>query len=281
MAPSFSFQNTIMDVEYSVAQAQAISEPTGKPLGTNKYFKFAAIILIPLLNALTKRDWRGSENIPKSGPVIVVSNHISYADPLIFTHFLYRNGRAPRFLGKASVFKIPIIGKIISGSGQIPVERETENAHFALQHAIAFLSSGHCLGVYPEGTLTRDENFWPMKAKTGIARLAIITQAPVIPCAQFGAQDLLPRYGKIPVLWRRTKVSVWAGKPLDFSRWKGREEDPVALTEATEYVMSAVTRLLEEIRGESAPAEIFDPRNSDLPRTGNFEKAKKRNERQE
>lgn len=271
MAPSFLFHITIVsvdDLEYL--------PPQGKPLGTNNYFKFAALIMLPLLNALTKRDWRGRENLPQSGPIIVVSNHISYADPLIFTQFLYLNGRAPRFLGKASVFKIPLIGRIISGSGQIPVERESDNARYALQHAIAFLKSGHCLGVYPEGTLTRDENFWPMKGKTGVARLAIITQAPVIPCAQFGAQNLLPRYGKIPVFWRRTKVSVWAGKPLEFSRWQGREEDPVALNEATEYVMSAVTRLLEEIRGESAPAEIFDPRTSDLPRTGNFKSARKK-----
>lgn len=249
--------------------------PRGRPLGTNGYFRFGAGVLIPILSLLTRRDWRGRENIPQTGPVIVVSNHISYADPLVFAQFLYQNGRAPRFLGKASVFRIPIIGKIIAGSGQIPVERETENARFALQHAIAFLNVGHCLGVYPEGTLTRDEKFWPMRAKTGIARLAIITQVPVIPCAQFGAQEVLPRYGKLPRFWKRTKVSVWAGKPLEFSKWKGKEEDPAALKEATEYVMSALTRLLEEIRGESAPAEIFDPHNSDLPRTGNYKKAKR------
>jgi len=249
--------------------------PTGKPLGTNPYFKFGAGVIIPILTLFTKRDWKGVENIPQSGPVIVVCNHISYADPLIFSQFLYQNGRAPRYLGKASVFKVPIIGKIIAGSGQIPVERETESARDALQHAIAIVKAGHCLGVYPEGTLTRDENFWPMRAKTGVARLAIITQAPVIPCAQFGAQKLLPRYGKIPRFWTRTKVSVRAGSALDFSRWKGKEHDPAALSEATQYVMAAITRLLEEIRGEYAPAEIFDPHTSQLPRTGNYKKAKR------
>jgi len=249
--------------------------PSGKPLGTNMYFRFGASVLIPILGTFTKRDWRGKENLPQSGPVIVVSNHISYADPLVFTQFLYQNGRAPRFLGKASVFRIPVIGKIIAGSGQIPVERESENARFSLQHAIAFLEAGHCLGVYPEGTLTRDENFWPMRAKTGIARLAIMTQVPVIPCAQFGAQELLPRYGKIPRFWKRTPVSVWAGPALEFSRWKGKEEDPIALKEATEYVMSALTRLLEEIRGEYAPKEIFDPHTSELPRIGNYKKGKR------
>ena len=90
--------------------------PSGYPLGTNKTFKVASKILIPLLKLLTKRDWRGVNNIPKSGPVIVISNHISYADALVFAHYLFANGRAVRYLGKDSVFKIPIIGRIIASS---------------------------------------------------------------------------------------------------------------------------------------------------------------------
>jgi 1-acyl-sn-glycerol-3-phosphate acyltransferase len=137
------------------------------------------------------------------------------------------------------------------------------------------LKAGHLLGVYPEGTLTRDQNYWPMKAKTGIARLAILTQVPVIPCAQWGAQKILPAYSKKPKFFPRTKVQVIAGKPLDFSKWQGRAEDPIALEEATAYVMQAVTNLLEGLRGESAPTEVFDPRKSNLPRIGNFKKDKK------
>jgi 1-acyl-sn-glycerol-3-phosphate acyltransferase len=250
--------------------------PSGYPLGTNIYFRLASKVVIPVLNAIAKRDWRGSENLPKSGAVIVVSNHISYADPLIFAHFLFKNGRAPRFLGKASVFKVPIIGKIIAGSGQIPVERDSENASRALDHAVAFLKAGHCLGVYPEGTLTRDPGTWPMRAKTGIARLAIMTQVPVIPCAQWGAQEILPTYGKKIKLFPRTQVHVWAGAPLTFERWIGRENDLDALEEATRYVMAAITSILEQIRGESAPTEIFDPHTSSLPRIGNFKKNRKR-----
>ncbi|MEI6215633.1 MAG: lysophospholipid acyltransferase family protein [Actinomycetes bacterium] len=248
--------------------------PSGSPLGTNNYFKYAAAIVIPILKLVTKRDWRGVENIPRSGAVIVVSNHISYADPLVFAHFLFANGRAPRFLGKASVFRIPIIGKIIAGSGQIPVERESSNASNALLHAVAFLKAGHCLGVYPEGTLTRDQGYWPMVGKTGIARLAIMTQATVIPCAQWGAQELLPAYGKLPRIWRRTKVTVIAGAPLDFSKWIGKAEDQAALVEATEYVMSELTAMVARIRGEEAPKVRFDPHSSDLPKTGNYKKGK-------
>ena len=205
----------------------------------------------------------------------MVCNHISYVDPLLFTHFLYDNGRAPRYLGKASLFKLPIIGRVLLGAGQIPVERESSSASQSLQHAVAFLKAGHLLGVYPEGTLTRDENYWPMKAKTGIARLAILSQVPVIPCAQWGAQKILPAYSKKPKLFPRTKVIVVAGEPLNFSKWAGRAEDPVALEEATAYVMSAVTKLLENLRGETAPSEVFDPKKSALPRIGNFKKEDK------
>ena len=249
--------------------------PTGQPLGTHKYFRLASWILIPLLNALTQRNWQGRENIPSSGPVIVASNHVSYVDALVLTHFLFKNGRAPRFLGKEAVFRVPIIGKIIAGSGQIPVLRESDAASDALQHALAFLRAGHCVGVYPEGTLTRDENLWPMVAKTGIARLALISHAPVIPCAQWGDHELLPRYGKKLVFWRRTKITIIAGAPVDLSRWYGKKDDQSSLEAATAAVMAAITVLLEGIRGESAPAVTFDPRTSDLPRTGNFKKSKK------
>jgi 1-acyl-sn-glycerol-3-phosphate acyltransferase len=250
--------------------------PQGSPLGTNKTFKFAAATLIPILKLLTKRDWRGVSNIPKSGPVIIISNHISYADALVLAHFLFANGRAPRYLGKDSVFKIPVIGWIIKSSGQIPVARESDKASHALDSALGLLKAGHCVGVYPEGTLTRDENLWPMVAKTGIARLAIMSKAPVIPVAQWGDQNLLAPYSKKIVLWRRTKITYLAGAPLDFSKWEGKEDDQAALVEATAYAMAGITKLLEEIRGELAPAEIFDPHKSDLPRIGNFKKAKRK-----
>ena len=249
--------------------------PSGKPLGSNRTFRVGAFFVIPLLQLFTKRDWRGKENIPQTGPMIAISNHISYADSLIFAHFLYGNGRAVRFLAKSSLFKIPVIGWVLRHAEQVPVDRMGEGkAAKALPHAIAFLEAGHCLGVYPEGTLTRDSEIWPMRAKTGLARLAVMTKAPVIPCAQWGAQDILAPYAKVPRLWRRTRVSVVAGAALDFSPWFGKQDDHEAMVEATAYAMRALTALLEEIRGESAPAEIFDPHTSDLPRYGNFKREK-------
>ena len=251
--------------------------PRGKPLGSNPTWKFWARILIPIVKSVSKAEWRGAENIPANGPMIAISNHISYFDPLVFAHFLYGNGRAVRFLGKASLFRVPLVGWVLRHAEQVPVEREVKGAAtVALPHAVALLEAGHCLGVYPEGTLTRDADHWPMVAKTGLARLAVTTRVPVIPCAQWGAVDVIAPYSKKPKLWPRTKIQVIAGKPLDFSRWYGKEDDHEAMVEATAYAMDAITTLLEEIRGEKRPENIFDPRKSDLPRVGNYKKRKEK-----
>jgi 1-acyl-sn-glycerol-3-phosphate acyltransferase len=249
--------------------------PTGKPLGTNLAFRIAAGALRPILRAVTKPDWRGVAKIPKSGAAIVVCNHISYLDPFSFAHFLYDNGRAPRYLGKDSIFKIPLIGRFVLAAGQIPVNRESKDAIRGYENAIAALNAGHLIGIYPEGTLTRDPNLWPMVGKTGAARLALATGAPLYPCASWGPEKVIPPYGRRVKLFPRTKLSVVIGDPVDLSKWRGRTEDPVAMQEATEAIMVAITELLETLRGEKAPAERFDPRKSDLPRTGNFKRRRK------
>jgi 1-acyl-sn-glycerol-3-phosphate acyltransferase len=215
--------------------------PSGYPLGTNRAFKFGAGVLIPIFNIVMKRDWKGAENIPATGRVIVASNHMSYLDVLVFTHFLFRNGRAKK----------------------------------AVDHAKILLEKGHMLGVYPEGTLTRDPDLWPMIAKTGCARLALATDTPVIPIAQWGSQLIVPNYTTKLSLFPRKTIVIRAGKPVDLSRWKGKAEDPQALIEATAEIMRAITVLLEEIRGQKRPEVIFDPHTSDLPRTGNFKKKRK------
>lgn len=254
--------------EYKVSYAP----PVGKPLGTNFAFKLGTKVVIPILNCVGKKQWRGGANIPKSGKIIIASNHISYLDVLFLTHFLYRNGRAPRYIGKEGVFKTPLIGKIVLAAGMVPVIRESKDAAKALDHAVRLLEIGHCVGVYPEGTLTRDPNGWPMVAKTGLARLAITTKTQVIPIAQWGSQIVMPTYEKKVKFFPRTPIKILVGKPLDLSPWYGKENDAAALIEATAFVMKAITDLLEELRGEKRPIEIFDPHNSNLPRTGNFKK---------
>ena len=250
--------------------------PTGKPLGTNRTFQICVKIVLPILRLVSKRDWSGQANIPKSGPAVVVSNHMSYVDVFFFAEFLYFSGRAPRFIGKRSVFRAPIIGRIVTAAGQIPVDRETSGAAKALEHALAALRAGHLIGIYPEGTLTRDKDLWPMVAKTGAARLAITLKCPIIPVVAWGPQKVLPQYSKRPHIWPRTKMTLRAGKPIDMSKWYGREEDQSALIEATAHIMATLTSMLEEIRGECAPPTPFDPHTSELPRIGNFRKVEKK-----
>jgi 1-acyl-sn-glycerol-3-phosphate acyltransferase len=248
--------------------------PKGRPYGVNPTFRFWANVLIPILRLFTKPDWKGGEKIPKTGRVIVASNHMSYLDVLVFTHFLYRNGRAPRYLGKSGVFKVPVVGKVLLAAGQIPVEREGKDAKKAVDHAKILLEKGHMLGVYPEGTLTRDPDLWPMIAKTGCARLALSTDTPVIPIAQWGSQFVVPNYSSKVSLFPRKKIIIRVGDPVDLSQWRGKADDQQALIEATAAIMKAITDLLEEIRGEKRTPVIFDPHTSALPRTGNFKKKK-------
>jgi 1-acyl-sn-glycerol-3-phosphate acyltransferase len=115
-----------------------------------------------------------------------------------------------------------------------------------------------------------------MVAKTGAARLAVISKVPVYPAVQWGTQQVLPPYSKKFRIFPRVTVRYRVGEPVDLSRWYGKEEDPVAMTEATAEIMSAITVILEEIRGQERPAAIFDPHTSDLPRTGNFRKSGKK-----
>ncbi len=228
------------------------------------------------MKLIARYDYRDGVKIPKSGPIIVASNHLSYLDALALAFFLFANGRAPRFLGKSEVFRVPIIGKILLAAEQIPVERESKEARLALKYALQLLEMGHQIAVYPEGTLTRDTNYWPMVAKTGVARLAVISKAPVYPAAQWGTQQVLPPYSKRFRIFPRATVRYRVGEPVDLSRWYGKEEDPVAMAEATAEIMRAITALLEEIRGQERPATIFDPHTSDLPRIGNFRKGEKK-----
>jgi 1-acyl-sn-glycerol-3-phosphate acyltransferase len=253
-----------------------LNPPLGYPLGANRTFKSCAYILIPIMKLFTTYDNREGVKIPKSGPVIVASNHLSYLDAFALALFLYANGRAPRFIGKIQVFRIPIIGRILLAAGQIPVDRESKEARVALSYALSLLEMGHQIAIYPEGTLTRDPDYWPMVAKTGAARLAVVSKAPVYPVAQWGTQAVIPPYSKKFIIFPRRTIRYRVGEPVDLSPWYGREEDPVAMAEATALVMSEITGLLEEIRGQVRPKAIFDPHTSELPRTGNFRKGEKK-----
>jgi 1-acyl-sn-glycerol-3-phosphate acyltransferase len=219
---------------------------------------FTVIVFRPLLHILVRNKWEGQENIPKSGPVIIAPNHMSYADWGTDSLFFYEAGRYPTFLIKASAFKVPFIGKMLYGAGQIPVNRGAADAAQALRQAEQALKEGEAVIIYPEGTATRDPGLWPMVAKTGVARVALATGAPVIPVARWGTQDVLPYGSKKPKLWPRQTVRTVAGKPVDLSEWTGKQTSARALRAATDAIMADVTGLVASLRGEEPPAIPFD-----------------------
>ncbi|MEU8469891.1 lysophospholipid acyltransferase family protein [Streptomyces sp. NPDC029006] len=224
------------------------------------WYRFAAVLCKPPLVVLIKRDWRGMEHIPAEGGFITVVNHNSHVDPFAYAHYQYNTGRVPRFLAKSGLFRKGFVGAAMRGTGQIPVYRESTDALSAFRAAIAAVERGECVAFYPEGTLTRDPDGWPMTAKTGAARVALQTKCPVIPVAQWGANELLPPYARKPNLFPRKTHHVLAGPAVDLSRFYDREMTPEVLKEATEVIMAAITRQLEHIRGEKAPETPYDPR---------------------
>lgn len=210
-----------------------------------------AAIARPIMLLLFRRRWEGAQHIPDSGGFVVAVNHNSYLDPVAYGHFQYATGRPPRFFAKQSLFQ-GAFGRILRAMRHIPVPRGGGAAE-ALASAAAAVRDGEGVVFYPEGTLTRDPDMWPMTGRTGIARVVLETGCPVIPVAQWGANLLLPPYGKRgPLLPRRTH-HVLAGPPVDLSRFHGRSPEPAVLREVTDEIMAAITSQLAEIRGIPAP----------------------------
>jgi 1-acyl-sn-glycerol-3-phosphate acyltransferase len=232
-------------------------------------FGLCIAILEPLLVTLTRRRWIDGEKIPAAGGCVLAANHISHVDPLTFAHYVYGHGRLVRFLAKAEVFDVPVVGRIVRSAKQIPVYRLTTDASHAFTAAVDAVRRGECVVVYPEGTITRQPELWPMKGKTGAARIALSSDVPVIPIAQWGAQDILAPYTKRPRLFPRKTVTARAGDPVALDDLRGRPLTPEVLGEATDRIMGAITALLEDIRGEQAPAERFDPRAAGVREIGN------------
>ncbi|GAC1442663.1 MAG: lysophospholipid acyltransferase family protein [Mycobacteriales bacterium] len=227
------------------------------------WYGVAACILKPMCWAFMKRDWRGLEHVPRTGGVILAANHISHADPVALADFIvYGTGRSARFLAKSTLFKRrSFVGAVMRGAGQIPVHRHTADASAALKDAVAALKQGECVAIYPEGTVSRDPDKWPMLAKTGVARLALLSGAPVVPIAQWGAEEILDSYrtGGLHLLPRHT-MRIVAGPPVDLSAYAGKELTSDVLRGATDDIMRAVTTLLEQLRGTTAPEVVFDPK---------------------
>jgi len=220
--------------------------------------RFAVALVLPVLTVWTKRTWTGMENIPATGGVIVVPNHESHFDPLVVAHYIYGAHRWPRFLGKASLWKVPVLGFLLRKVQQIPVERGSVEAVKSLDALVEALDKDGVVVIYPEGTTTRHPDLWPMRGKTGAARLALLTGAPVIPVASWGAHTIYdPRTSKLKIR-PRTPVAVTSGPPIDLSRWQEAPPTRAVLEQMTDAIMLEVQELVGHLRGEQPPAGLYD-----------------------
>lgn len=227
-------------------------------------YKVAVEVLRPLAKLTTKPHWRGRNNLPKDGPFILIMNHVTEYDVVVVAHFIVDAGHAVRVLAKDSLFRVPGLRRVLTGAKMVPVSRGTSSAGDALKNAKIALTEGESVAIFPEGTLTTDPDHWPMKFKTGAARLALATGVPVIPLAHWGGHEIMHRWrNSFPL--RRRDTWVMAGPALDFSDLNQDENDHEAVKEATRRMEVVITSLIEEIRGEKAPETRWDPKLKAYP----------------
>lgn len=235
-------------------------------------FWLLAGIALPVMNLAASYEIRDREKFPRTGAFVFAPNHYSEIDPVVMGVVAWKLGRLPRFMAKGSLFTIPVVGYLLRKSGQIPVQRGgSVRGSEPVKAAERLVEKGQMVVVYPEGSLTRDPDLWPMRGKTGAVRVALEQGIPIIPAAHWGTQELMPRYSKKISIFPRKRIIVKIGDPIELTEFRDRPLDSATLTEATAVVMAAITVLLEDIRQEKAPAERWNPAAHDQKETGRFE----------
>jgi 1-acyl-sn-glycerol-3-phosphate acyltransferase len=210
------------------------------------WFRFAEWTLRPPIALWFNWRFEGLEHIPPEGPILVACNHISYLDPLAHAYMLVKAGRRPRFLAKSELYGNPLLRRLLKGTRQIKVERGS-GSMAPVEQAKQALREGEAVMVYPEGTITRKPDHTPMEGKTGVARLTLASEVPVLPMAVWGSHHVWQREGAGSLKFGRP-IWVKAGTPVDFSLYEGQKDDPSTLRKITETVMDELTRLVTDLR---------------------------------
>jgi 1-acyl-sn-glycerol-3-phosphate acyltransferase len=218
---------------------------------------FAAVFVYPFGWLVARARFEGREYLPATGGALFVGNHISHLDPIYSALFVHTAGRVPRFLAKHSLWNVPVLRWVLRGSQQIPVYRDSADAQQSLREGTRALQDGKVVVIYPEGTITRDPEGWPMHARTGVARLALTADVPILPVVHWGTRDVLDRYNHKFRPLPRKEVVVRCGPPVDLSAYRDRPVDAALLREVTDLLMARVRELLAEVRGEAAPEEFY------------------------
>ncbi len=226
-------------------------------------------LVYPFASLMFRLRYRHAERLPARGPVLLVANHVSILDPIACARLVFDAGRLPHFLAKQSVFK-GVVGTLLRSAGQIPVARFSSDAHTALDAARADLDAGNVIVIYPEGSVTRDPDWWPMQSRSGAARLALTTDAVVVPVAQWGPQRVHDYHRKKLLLRFRSPADYLVGEPVDLSAARARVRDGAPLSaqllrETTDLIMTRVRDQLAELRGEPAPSTFHPRPRRELP----------------
>lgn len=216
--------------------------------------------LRPILMVITRRDWRGGDRLPDGG-FVLAPNHLSHLDPILIAHFLIDHGVTPRFLAKDTLFDLPVVGRIVTNAEQIPVHRQTGGAAQSFTAAVASVEHGEPVVIYPEGTITRDPQLWPMEGRTGAVRVALATGAPLVPMVHWGAQRILWPYSKVPKPLPRKTITMRVGDPIDLSDLAGRPLTDELLHEASVRLTDTLTAMLADVRGELPTGPRVDVRS--------------------
>ncbi len=235
-------------------------------------FWIMAPVVVPFVGYFAKIRIEGAENLPETGPFILAPNHYTKIDPLIIAVTVWRLGRAPRFLLKDSLLHLPVAGPVLRWAGMIPIGRggPSRETSGALSTVDALAASGSGVIVYPEGTLTRDPGLWPMRGKTGAARLALAGGIPLVPMAHWGSEQFLPRYGRFKLWPPRRPVRIVFGPPMEVPP-PDPDHPHVTAVEITDRLMGQITDLLAGLRGQTPPETRWNPTEHGQSETGRLE----------
>jgi 1-acyl-sn-glycerol-3-phosphate acyltransferase len=193
-------------------------------------------------------NWRfeGLENIPADGPALLACNHTSYFDPLAHALGVVNAHRRPRFLAKVELYDGWFMGHLLRGARQIPVDRGS-GSRAPIEAAVQALHEGQAVIIFPEGTVTTNPDHTPMRGKTGVARIALEADVPVIPSVVWGAHQVIQKGGQKGITFGRP---IWGkvGAPMDFSDYRDQRNDAEALRTVTDEVMAELSRLVADLR---------------------------------
>lgn len=253
------------DVEFKMPKVVQADRPLA--------MRIVAGILGPLVRLLFRVEVKGAEKLPKDGAYILCFNHVTHLDPLVVAYgVFYGLKRGPHFLAKGGLFSVPVLGPILIAAGQVPVYRNGRRNVEPMDAAFKFLDAGHVITIFPEGTLTREPNGWPMRGKTGSVRMALDANVPIFAVGQWGSELVLPTYTKKlrPKPWHKVRVQI--GDQINLDKYRGHKLTTEELKDATRDVMRAITKQVEFLRGAEAPKELYDPAEHGQSQFGNFNK---------